>query len=105
VKETTATVEEISAKSELLTVRSLNYNVCIDDFVHNASMFILMSAMLCLNSAICYSTSMPGKQYGFFILSASSISFNIFATASPVASPVFSDSPLSSFQSSCSNFR
>jgi hypothetical protein len=111
MKETMVTVEETSAKSEAVTVRSLNspvddgfFNVCIDDFVHSASMSILMSAMLCLNSAIRYCTSVPDKQYGFFRLFVSSISFNIFATASPVASPVFNDSPLSSFRRSYSNF-
>jgi hypothetical protein len=98
-KSTMLVVEETAVKSEMAIVRSLNTTV-----VHTVSMFFLMLAMLRLTSAMRCSTSAPDRQYGFVRLSVSLISFNMLATASPVASPAFSGSPLSSFQRSYLNF-
>jgi hypothetical protein len=120
MKETVVTIGDTVAKSETAIVRSLNSRVVdaisavltdgvctvsISDFVYSVSMLILMSAMRCLTCAMRCSTSALGRLYGLPRLLSSSISFSIFATASPVASPVFSGCPLSSFCRSCSNLR
>jgi hypothetical protein len=113
-------VEETTVKSAATNVRSLNSNVgdviftvsidnfstaLVDYFFHSVSMSILMSAMHYLSFDISCSTSTPDRQYGFPRLLPSSISLSIFATASPVASPAFNGSPLSSFLRSSSKLR
>jgi hypothetical protein len=98
------TDEEIAATSEAVIVQFLNSTVAdgvstalIDDSVHSASMLILMSAICYLSSTMRCSTSTLDMEYGFPILFMYWISFSIFVTASPVASPAFSGYPLSSF--------
>jgi hypothetical protein len=96
------TSEEMAIKSEMLTVQSLNsidgfHTTLKGDFTQNASILFLMSVMHYLNSAMLFSTSALDRQYGFSRLLVSLISLSIIATASPVASPAFNDSPLTSF--------
>jgi hypothetical protein len=109
-KETAMTAEETSAKSEAATVQSVNstdgfHTTFMDDFVQNPSILFLISVMRYLSSAMPFSASTLETQYGSSIMLASSVSFSILAIASPVASPAFNDSPLSSFRRSWSNFR
>jgi hypothetical protein len=62
----------------------------IDDPVHNASILTLLSVMRCLISAMRCSTCTGFRQYRLSRLPPYSITFNIFATASPVTSPIAS---------------
>jgi hypothetical protein len=103
IKETVVIDEQIPVKSETTIVRSLN--LAVKDGIHNAPRLALISSMHCLSFAMRYCTSALDKLYGFLMVLASSISLSIFATVSPVASPTFSGSPLSSFWRSYLNFK
>jgi hypothetical protein len=93
MKETAVIAEEV-AMSEAATVLFLNLTI---GFVHSLSMLFLIYNILCLSPSMHFSISTPDRLYGFLRLLVFRISFSILPTASPVASFVFSGSPLSSF--------